>query len=479
MSNETIFFSYSRDDTEFVLNLAKNLRLAGANVWLDQLDISPGTRWDKAIENALTQSNTLLVILSKTSVESDNVLDEVSFALEEGKRVVPVLLESCEIPFRLRRLQYADFTERHKKGILTLIQALNLHAEVASKLSDFAEQGTDATSEKEILDAKKIKETIESQKSPVRGKKTILEPETVHFEKANQLPEQAKFETKGPSSFTPKNAEVTQPKNKKAIIGLIAVIILATTVWAAKLFMVDEDTKWFNDTMQRNTVQDFEFYISRFPEGKFIDQAHDSVYAKISREKRKKEQELKEKEKEAWENAVGDENVEGYQSYINNYPNGEHITEARQKIDDFSENIENVRQDNDAWNVAVSLASVTAFLDYYTNQAILGSHRDKALQKIDETGKKGWLYCGRFSGGVMTESIFDLVWRGDNFSPKDILKAKDVVVLKTGESARKTYQNPDNRNSNTVNSSLLNKGLKAHVLAVEKEGNALIVQIIY
>ncbi|PKP40461.1 MAG: hypothetical protein CVT96_08715 [Bacteroidetes bacterium HGW-Bacteroidetes-13] len=44
MSTETIFFSYSRDDTEFVLQLAKNLRQAGADVWLDQLDISPGSR---------------------------------------------------------------------------------------------------------------------------------------------------------------------------------------------------------------------------------------------------------------------------------------------------------------------------------------------------------------------------------------------------------------------------------------------------
>lgn len=479
MSKETVFFSYSRDDTEFVLNLAKNLRQAGAKVWLDQLDISPGTRWDKAIENALTESKVLLVILSKTSVDSDNVLDEVSFALEEGKTVVPVLLEDCEIPFRLRRLQYADFTENREKGIQTLIHALHLDAEVASKLSGLAEYEINATSEKEIIEAKKIKETIESQKTPVPGKKTIIEPETVHFEKAGQLPEQEMFETKTPSSFTPKNTEATQPKNKKIIVGLIAVIILATAVWSVTFFIVDEDTKWFNDTMQRNTVQDFEFYISRFPEGKYIDQARDSIYAKDSRDKRKKEQELKEKEKEAWKKAVSDENVEGYQSYINNYPNGDYITEARQKIDDFSENIENVRQDNEAWNVAVSLRSVTAFLDYYTNQAILGFHRDEALQKINESGKKGWLYCGRFSGEFMTESIFDLVWRGGNFSPKDILKSQDIVMLKANESARKTYRNPDNRNSNTVNSALLNKGLKAYVLAVEKEGNALIVQIVY
>lgn len=134
MSENTIFFSYSRDNSDFVLNLAKELREAGAEVWLDQLDISPGSRWDKSIESALEKSSTLLVVLSKSSVASHNVMDEVSYALEEGKTVVPILLEECDIPFRLRRLQFADFTTSHKTGIATLTKALNLGDEVASKL---------------------------------------------------------------------------------------------------------------------------------------------------------------------------------------------------------------------------------------------------------------------------------------------------------------------------------------------------------
>ncbi len=130
--SSTIFFSYSRENSETVLELAKELRNAGADIWLDQLDIKPGTRWDKSIEDALASSQTLLVILSKPAVESDNVMDEVSYALEEGKTVVPVLLEECEIPFRLRRLQFADFTESHEKGMETLTKALGLKDNVAS-----------------------------------------------------------------------------------------------------------------------------------------------------------------------------------------------------------------------------------------------------------------------------------------------------------------------------------------------------------
>ncbi|MCW8981847.1 MAG: toll/interleukin-1 receptor domain-containing protein, partial [Altibacter sp.] len=104
MNKHHVFFSYSRENSDFVLELAKKLRNAGAQVWLDQLDIKTGERWDKSIEQALSASDVLMVVLSKASVESNNVMDEVSYALEEGKKVLPILLEECDVPFRLRRL---------------------------------------------------------------------------------------------------------------------------------------------------------------------------------------------------------------------------------------------------------------------------------------------------------------------------------------------------------------------------------------
>ncbi|MGB5528853.1 MAG: toll/interleukin-1 receptor domain-containing protein, partial [Ignavibacteriaceae bacterium] len=120
------FFSYSRDDSEFVLKLAKDLRAAGADVWLDQLDIGAGKRWDAEIETALENSQGQLVILSPSSVESNNVMDEVSYALEKGKHVIPILFKECQIPFRLKRLQYLDFTGNYETGFNQLLKSLNL-----------------------------------------------------------------------------------------------------------------------------------------------------------------------------------------------------------------------------------------------------------------------------------------------------------------------------------------------------------------
>ena len=123
---QTAFFSYSRDDSEFAVHLAEDLKAAGENVWLDQLDIEPGTPWDREVQKALANCPRMLVILSPTSVSSDNVLDEVSFALSKQKKVIPVLYRECDIPFRLARLQFIDFRTDYARGLKALLRTLGV-----------------------------------------------------------------------------------------------------------------------------------------------------------------------------------------------------------------------------------------------------------------------------------------------------------------------------------------------------------------
>ena len=120
MGTGLTFVSYSRNDSEFAVKLASDLRAQGADVWFDQLDIEAGSHWDTAVEGALGRSARLLVLLTPKSVGSQNVLDELSFALDEGKTVLPVLVESCAIPMRMRRLQYVDFTRGYDAGLALL-----------------------------------------------------------------------------------------------------------------------------------------------------------------------------------------------------------------------------------------------------------------------------------------------------------------------------------------------------------------------
>jgi hypothetical protein len=126
MSDNRTFVSYSRADSQFAVKLASDLRANGASIWLDQLDIAPGARWDSAIEDALRRSACVIVLLSPTAAASQNVLDEVSFALDEGKTIVPVLVEACSVPMRLRRLQHVDFTPGYEAALGRLLVTLGV-----------------------------------------------------------------------------------------------------------------------------------------------------------------------------------------------------------------------------------------------------------------------------------------------------------------------------------------------------------------
>ena len=118
------FISYSRADSSFAVRLAKNLKSAGFDIWLDQLDIPTGARWDDEVEAALEACKTFLIILSPESLESQNVKDEIGYAIDSGKEILPVKIKSGEIPFRLRRFQYVDFTNQSYQESLKEIKSL-------------------------------------------------------------------------------------------------------------------------------------------------------------------------------------------------------------------------------------------------------------------------------------------------------------------------------------------------------------------
>jgi len=121
------FISYSRKDKDFAIEFAREMKSAGYSVWLDQLDIPTGARWDDQVEKALRECEVFLIILTPASVSSENVKDEIGYAIDHGKRIMPILLENCDVPFRLRRFQYVDFTNvEFNEGIKRAKQLLEI-----------------------------------------------------------------------------------------------------------------------------------------------------------------------------------------------------------------------------------------------------------------------------------------------------------------------------------------------------------------
>ena len=122
------FLSYSRSDERFALRLARDLRAHGVAMWVDQFDIRPSEHWDRAIERAVRDCRGILVILSPRSVASENVADEISYAIDSGKSVLPVMIERCVLPLRITRMHVIDATGSYEKALQQCLSALRNQA---------------------------------------------------------------------------------------------------------------------------------------------------------------------------------------------------------------------------------------------------------------------------------------------------------------------------------------------------------------
>jgi CRP-like cAMP-binding protein len=129
-----IFTSYSRKDQEIVKRLVKDLREMLRNtfldIWFDQVNIAPGKDWDEAVEEALHKTTAMLLILSSNAVKSKNVKSEWNYCMEEGKIIIPILIDpNCEIPFRLKTYHYIDLTDHaspqaYREGLERITETL-------------------------------------------------------------------------------------------------------------------------------------------------------------------------------------------------------------------------------------------------------------------------------------------------------------------------------------------------------------------
>ena len=125
VDSKYVFLSYSRKDIKFVKQLAVDLKKEGFSVWMDQSSIPGGKHWDNHIEQALKKSFAVVLVISKASVKSENVKDEISFSKQRGVKIIPVLYQEAETPLGWDRWQWIDFRGNYYQGVNSLVDALN------------------------------------------------------------------------------------------------------------------------------------------------------------------------------------------------------------------------------------------------------------------------------------------------------------------------------------------------------------------
>lgn len=125
-----IFLLYARSDEVAVRRLYTRIVKEGANVWLDREKILPGQDWESEIRKAIYSSDIVIVCLSKQFSEQGGYRhQELRIALEKANSlpageifIIPVRLETCDLPEPLRRWQRVDLFEAN--GYRKLLSAL-------------------------------------------------------------------------------------------------------------------------------------------------------------------------------------------------------------------------------------------------------------------------------------------------------------------------------------------------------------------
>ena len=125
-----VYICYSSQDLPIAEKLSKTLLLNGHRVWFDKFQMHPGDSLREKLEESIGDSAWFIVVLSRSSANSQWCTHELSVALDlelrDSKlRVIPILIDDIDIPILLRDRVYADFrNEKLEAGLRQIADLL-------------------------------------------------------------------------------------------------------------------------------------------------------------------------------------------------------------------------------------------------------------------------------------------------------------------------------------------------------------------
>lgn len=129
-----VFLAYVEEDYALAHRLYLQLRAEGFEPWLDKKKLLPGQNWPRAIEQAIEISNFFLPCFSnRAGGKRGHFQAELRYALDCAARlplddvyIIPIRLEECPVPLRIRReLQYVDLFPDWERGLRRILETMN------------------------------------------------------------------------------------------------------------------------------------------------------------------------------------------------------------------------------------------------------------------------------------------------------------------------------------------------------------------
>ena len=112
-----VFISYAKEDIVLAYQIYNGLKDEGYGPWMDEGKLVGGQDWEVEITRAIEESNFLLACLSNHSVNKEGYFQkELKIGMDildrqpEGRiYLIPVRLEDCQVPLKLKKRQWVDF----------------------------------------------------------------------------------------------------------------------------------------------------------------------------------------------------------------------------------------------------------------------------------------------------------------------------------------------------------------------------------
>ncbi len=89
----TVFISYAHQDADFANRLIDDLRAAGHACWIDTTKLKGGDEWLVTIAEGIINSYAFVILATRQALQSRWVQDEILWARQKKKLIIPLILE--------------------------------------------------------------------------------------------------------------------------------------------------------------------------------------------------------------------------------------------------------------------------------------------------------------------------------------------------------------------------------------------------
>lgn len=163
--------------------------------------------------------------------------------------------------------------------------------------------------------------------------------------------------------------EIEKEKKSNRFLTVTLLVVVAAIVLGVSYYIYKEQVK--SDNLERshwevaqrqNSVDSYLTYIDNFPEGDFVDEAYEKMMV------------LKNKETDAWKNLMTSENREEFTSFLERYPDSPFKRKVKNRLDSLS------------WQSSLKENTAQSYADYIASSAtkeITGDYIGEAQRRLD------------------------------------------------------------------------------------------------